>query len=95
MISLLLLAIALSQQPDPISKEPEFRLPSGKLQRDEILKEEFKHSLDDAADLVRLSNELKVELEKGGDHVLPLAVLRKTEEIEKLAKKIRARIKRY
>jgi hypothetical protein len=42
-----------------------------------------------------LSEELKIELEKNDRHVLSVSAVKKTEEIEKLAKKIRGRMKRY
>jgi hypothetical protein len=69
------------------------RLPNGKLQRDEILKADFQKSLDDARDLSRLAEELKLDLEKNDRYVLSIATLKKTEEIEKLAKRIHDRLK--
>jgi hypothetical protein len=70
------------------------RLPDGKSQREAILKEEHENSLRDAADMLRLSEELKAELEKNDRHVVSLSSVRKCEEIEKLAKRIRNRLKR-
>ena len=97
----LALALAIPAQPPPNppvhprpGQEPEdVRLPNGKLQRDEILKAEFQKSLDDARDLSKLADELKTDLEKNDRYVLSLATLKKTEEIEKLAKRIRDRLK--
>ena len=80
-------------QPEP-DKEPDLRLPNGKLQRDEILKAEHDKSLQDAAELVRLSKEVKQDLEKAGSFVVSLQTIKKTEEIEKLSKRIRNRLKR-
>ncbi len=71
------------------------RLPSGKLQQDEILKAEHEKSVKDAAQLIELSESLKAELEKDDTHVLSISSLKKTEEIEKIAKRIRARLKRF
>ena len=71
----------------------DIRLPNGKLQRDEILKAEFQKSLEDARELARLSDELKLDLEKNDRYVLSIATLKKTEEIEKIAKRIRDRLK--
>ncbi len=70
------------------------RLPNGKLQRDEILKAEHEQNLKDAARLVDLSEELKEELEKNDRYVLSLSSLKKTDEIEKLVRKIRSRLRR-
>ncbi len=69
------------------------RLPNGKMQRDEILKADFQKSLEDARELSKLADELKTDLEKNDRYVLSIASLKKTEEIEKLAKRIRDRLK--
>ncbi len=60
-----------------------------------ILKEDHKHAIQDAAQLLELAESLKQELEKDDRHVLSVSSLRKTEEIEKLARKIRGRLKRF
>lgn len=78
--------------PDPHAAET--RLPNGKLQRDEILKAEYEKSLQDAAELIKLSEDLKIDLEKNTAFVVSVATIKKTEEIEKLAKRIRGRLKR-
>ena len=75
--------------------DPEVRLPSGKLQKEEILREDHEKSVKDAAQLIDLAESLKAELEKDDTHVLSISSLKKTEEIEKLAKRIRTRLKRY
>lgn len=75
-------------------KESDVRLPNGKLQRDEILKSEHEKSLRDAEDLSRLAGELKQDLEKAGSFVVPLQTIKKTDEIEKLCRRIRGRLKR-
>ena len=70
------------------------RLPSGKLQRDEILKAEHEQNLKDAAQLVEMAGQLKEDLEKNDRHVLSVSTLKKTDEIEKLVKRIRSRLRR-
>jgi len=99
---LLVLACALAspaQKPGPptrpgeLAPEDEVRLPNGKLQREEILKAEYQKSLEDARELSRLADELKLSLEKNDHSVLSLATLKKTEDIERLAKRIRDRLK--
>src|ERR1700676_2953020 len=62
-------------------EEPPVRLPNGKLQSEEILKDDFKKNLKDAQDLIDLAESLKMGLEKGEQHVLSLSDLKKTEEI--------------
>lgn len=75
------------------AEEP--RLPSGTLQREAILKAEYERTLEDASRLVELAEELKAELEKNTRHVLSISSLRKTEEIERLAKRIRSRLRKF
>jgi len=77
------------------AEEPDAHLPSGKLQTDEILKDEHEKSIKDAAQLVELAESLKQEIEKNDAHVLSISSLKKTEEIEKIARRIRSRIKHY
>lgn len=43
--------------------------------------------------MVQLSTEVEEDLDKGGENVLPLNTLKKLDEIEKLARKIRSRMK--
>jgi hypothetical protein len=96
----LILACALAcaaQKPAPLPQPPgtpdDTRLPNGKLQREEILKADYAKSLDDARELSRLAEELKLDIEKNDRYVLSIATLKKTEEIEKIAKRIRDRLK--
>jgi hypothetical protein len=70
------------------------RFPNGKSQKDEILKAEYAQNLKDARELVTLSRELRDSLEKNDRYVLSLADLKKTDDIEKLVKKIRSRLLR-
>lgn len=94
-----MLTALVAQLPDasnpPRRDDAPVRLPNGKLQSDEILKEDYKRNLKDAQDLIDLAQSLKAGLEKGEQHVLSIGDLKKTEEIEKLAKRIRSRIRRY
>jgi len=95
----LLGALSLAQGPEsqppvaPAANPPEVRLPNGKLQRDEILKAEYQDNLKDAARLIDMAQDLKESLEKDDRYVLSLATLKKTEDIEKLVKKIRSRLR--
>ena len=91
----LALAAQIPRQQPPEPPPGEIRLPNGKLQRDEILKADYEKSLQDSRDLARLAGELKTDLEKSDHYILSLQSLKKTEEIEKLAKRIHDRIKHY
>jgi 4-hydroxy-3-methylbut-2-enyl diphosphate reductase IspH len=68
-------------------------LPNGKSQREEILKAEHQQNLKDAAELADLADQLKIDLEKNDRFVLSMSTLKKTDDIEKLAKRIRARLR--
>jgi hypothetical protein len=90
-----LLGSALAQRGGPgSSSAPDARLPNGKLQADEILKSEHEASLKDAAELAELADQLKIDLEKSDRFVVSMATIKKTDDIEKLAKRIRSRLRR-
>ena len=80
---------------DPIPDAVDPRLPNGKSQKEEILKADHEKSLEDAGKLMELTEELKIELEKNDRHVLAVGTLKKLDEIEKLTKRIRSRLRRY
>jgi len=71
---------------------PDKRLPNGKSQRDEILKAEHEENLKDADHLIEMARQLKEQIERDDTFVLSLSTLKKTDDIEKLVKKIRARL---
>src|ERR1035441_10178727 len=73
--------------------EEDVLLPNGKSQKEEILKAEHQQNLKDAAELADLAEQLKMELEKNDRYILSMATLKKTDDIEKLAKRIRARLR--
>ena len=77
----------------PGDPQQDVQLPSGKSQRDEILKVEREQNIKDAAQLVDLAQQLQVDLEKNDRFVFSIATLKKTDDIEKLAKKIRSRMR--
>ena len=85
-----------SQVPRPMETQSDgdVRLPNGKSQKDEILKAEHAQNLKDVQELVELSEELRDSLEKNDRYVLSLADLKKTDDIEKLVKRIRTRLRR-
>jgi hypothetical protein len=97
----LFLALALTAQQNPPERPlppetPEdVRLPNGKLQRDEILKADYQKTIEDARVLSKLADELKADLEKSDYNVLSIGTLKKTDDIDRLAKRIRDRLKRF
>lgn len=92
--------VASSQQNDsgkdifpPPGARDDTRLPSGKLQRDEILKSDYQQNLKDARDLMNLSKSFEYDLEKSDRFVLSLDLLKKLDDMEKLTRRIRGRMR--
>jgi hypothetical protein len=80
----------------PPQEEPEpLRLPNGKKQQDEILKAEYEKNVKDAQELVGIAKSFEEDLEKDDRFVLSISSLKKLDDIEKLTKRIRGRMKRY
>lgn len=69
-------------------------LPSEQLSQEETRKANYEKSLQDVRELAKLAEDLKTELEKSDRFTISLTSVKKAEEIEKLAKRIRGRIKR-
>lgn len=90
-----LAAVLSSQEPMVIPQEREERLPGQKSQREEILKLDHKKNLEEAARLLELAQDLKSELDKSDRNVLPVSALRKAEQIEKLARSLRGRLRKF
>ncbi len=92
---LLFCGMCAGQLPSPNPEEPIPRFPNAQSQREAMLKAEHESSLKDSAELLRLAEEFKIELEKNDRHVLSVAALKKLDTIEKLTKRIRGRLKRF
>ncbi len=71
------------------------KLPNGKSQREEIIKADYEKNLEEAAALAKLAEELKSDLEKSDRNIVSVKMIKQTEDIEKLARGIRNRLKRY
>ncbi|MCX6625584.1 MAG: hypothetical protein NTY38_31885 [Acidobacteria bacterium] len=97
MVALTAAAGLPQREVEPIAptSPPDVRLPSGKMQREEILKAEYKKAVEESGTLLKMAEDLKIELEKNSSSVLSIPVLKKTEEIEKLARKIRSRLRQH
>ena len=84
------------QLPNPqlpgLHDEDDHKLPNGKSQKDAMAKSEHDKALKEATDLLALAQQLKDEIQKAGDHVVPMSSVKKTEEIEKMARRIRGRL---
>ncbi len=89
------------QQPEPDNRRTfpdhdpgeDVRLPNGKLQKDAISKQAHEDALKEVESLIRLAEDLRSELKRSSEYVVAVSSLRKTEEIEKLARQIRGKLK--
>ena len=75
-------------------KEVEPRMPAGRSRNLTILKSDARKSKEDIEKLLALAQALREDIERSEHHAVDLGAVRKTEEIEKLAKRIRGRMKR-
>jgi hypothetical protein len=69
--------------------------PTGRSQPEEILKQDHKKNLADAAAMAKLAEEVSEDLDKDDRFVYSLKTMKKLDEIEKLTKAIRGRLKKY
>lgn len=76
------------------NKEKPVRLPNGTLQSEAILKADYAQLLEDAGKLQSLGKEIEDELKKNDRYVLSLGLLKKLDEVEKVAKRMRGKYKR-
>jgi len=87
---------AQRNQPPPLDEPTgDVRLPNGKKQQDEILKQEYEQNVKDAQELLNIARSFEEDLEKDDRYVLSLSSLKKLDDMEKLTKRIRGRLKRY
>lgn len=95
----LLAGVAWSQQgypPEMVKddKEPK-RLPDGRLQSEAILKSDYEANLRDLGEMKKLMEEVEGEMKKNAQHVMSLGLMKKLEEMEKLARRVRGRMRRF
>lgn len=92
-------ALLLAQHLPPEQQNPDtpaiLRTPDGRNRTEMILKADHEASLRDIETMRKLVEEIKIDMEKNDRHILSVATLKKIDEIEKLAKKIRSRMKRF
>lgn len=79
--------------PTPDKPDEDVKLPNGKSQKDAIAKEDHEAAMKDVNELITVAEQLRDELQKSGEHVVSVSSVKKTEDIERLAKKIRGRLK--
>lgn len=80
--------------PPPPGTDRDVQLPNGKSQREELMKLDHKKNVEDAATMAKLAEDVSEELEKDDRYVMSLKTLKNLDDIEKLAKGIRGRLKK-
>ena len=76
-------------------EEHERKLPNGKVQAEEILKADHAKSLEDLRQISELSQSLLADMERDTSHVLSLSSIKKIDEIDKLARRVKSRMRRF
>jgi hypothetical protein len=96
LLAKLLPAQDLSTAPPPMPPvhPDDVRLPNGKKQRDAILKADYDQNVKDAQELVTRARNFQQELEKSDQFVLSLGLLKELDNIEKITRRIRGRMRR-
>lgn len=61
--------------------------------QEKLLKLQFEETKKMSSRLTELATDVEADLDKAGQNVLPLGTIKKLDEIEKLAKKLRGRLK--
>jgi hypothetical protein len=81
--------------PEPAGRDKpdDAKLPNGKSRADAIAADEHKKAIAEADELVQTAQKLRDDLKTAGKFVVPVAAVRRTEEIEKLARRIRGRLR--
>jgi hypothetical protein len=97
LLVLLTFGVAAGQSRPRTGTEPpeDERLPGGKSRNEEILKQDHKNNLSDLEEIKRLAESIREELEKTDRHVLSVSHLRKLEEVERISRRIRGRMRRF
>ena len=70
-------------------------LDTAEAQRDATMKADHNRNLADAVALLKLAEQLKSDLEKEDPLIVSVKNIKRTEDIQKLARNINGRLKRY
>ena len=85
---------AAQRGPAVVAEPPQPPAPSSERQR-EIYKERYAKLKQETDQLVKLANELKSSVDKANQNTLSLDVIKKAEQIEKLARSVREKMRSY
>ncbi len=95
---LLLLASTLAAQqlpaPPPGREEPK-RLPDGRLWSEAVIKANYEANLKDLERMRQILDSVQKEIEETRGHVLSIKALKDLDELERLSKRVRSRMRRH
>ena len=95
-LALTALGAVAAQPPSPPPEEKQDeKMPDGRLKSELLLKADHESNLKDLDEINRLTDAIRKDLEKNDRHVLSMVSLKNLEEIEKLAKRIHSRMRRF
>ena len=77
----------------PPNLPPGYIPPPNAKEREEILKQDYRSNLKDARELVDLTKRFELDLEKSDASVVSLGLLKKLDDIDKITKRIRGRMR--
>lgn len=89
------LALAQIDVPPPRRADEPKRLPDGRLWSEAVLKANYEANLKDLERMKKILESVQAELEQSQGHVLSLKALKDLEELERLSKRVRDRMKRH
>jgi hypothetical protein len=97
LVAFVFAALACAQLPSVpggMEEQRDKKLPDGRSQTEAILKADHKRTLEDLDEIKKLLDDVRKEVDKFDYHAVSVSAVKKLEEIEKRAKRIRDRMKR-
>jgi hypothetical protein len=88
------LAASLVRAQTTTDEPAEKRMPNGQLQTDVILKADYEQNVKDARELTALAKSIELDFDKNDQNVLSIGLLKKLDDVDKLTKRIRGRVRR-
>ena len=89
-----LVASLARAQITPQDESPDRQMPNGRKQSDMILKSDYEQNVKDARELTALSKSIELDFDRSDEHVLSLGLLKKLDDVERITKRIRTRLRR-
>lgn len=80
--------------PPPSREEPK-KLPNGRLWSEAVLKANYEANLKDLERMRKILDSVREELEKSKGHVLSIKALKDLEQLERLSRRVRDRMRRH